>query len=79
MANDKNPTRQLRTRIPATHSERNHIPTGNEVPGNPWDALENSSDRWTRRPHRRGPADWVYVLVLLGIAAAAILLMLWLT
>lgn len=79
MAHDKNPTEQLHTRIPATHSERNGAPSpGGEASGNPWDALQsrqarwNPQDPWLPRPRRYSMMDWVYVFVLLGIGAAVI-------
>lgn len=79
MAHDKNPTEQLRTRIPATQSERSGVPSsGSDTSGNPWDALQaredrwNPQDSWLPRPRRYNTMDWVYALVLLGIGAAVI-------
>ncbi len=82
MANDKNPTEQLRNRMPATHSERNHSPSVSDAPSNPWDALQDRHDRdryWSPRAYKRGTLDFTYVLVLLGMGAVAIGLILLLT
>lgn len=79
MANDKNPTEQLRTRIPATHSERNAASSSSETAGNPWDALQSRANHWDPRPRRHGTMDWIYVLVLLGMGAAVIAALLLLT
>jgi len=73
MANDKNPTEQLRNRMPATHSERSAAPTDSEARSNPWDALQDRHDRyWSPRAYKRGTLDFTYVLVLLGIGAVVI-------
>ena len=78
MANDKNPTEQLRTRQPATHSERNFAPDHDAPTGNPWDALQDRQwqprSRWDPRKYKIGTVDWVTVLVWLGLGALAIVL-----
>lgn len=75
MANDKNPTEQLRNHMPATHSERNAAPEDSEAHSNPWDTLQDRHDHdrhWSPRAYKCGTLDFTYVLVLLGIGAAVI-------
>ena len=83
MANDKNPTQQLRTHLPATHSERHFAPAEPDASGNPWEALQErrraADHRWPPRSFRLVTFDWVSVLVWLVFAALAIGLVLLLT
>lgn len=73
MANDKNPREQLRNRQPQTHSERSFA-APDAAPGNPWDAMQQDDERWTRRAQRQLHFDWATVVVLAAMAAAAVVL-----
>lgn len=72
MTKGKNPMKNLRGRIEFTHNESHNSPDA-ASPANPWDRMLQHDDRWKRQAHRRIlKADFLTVMVLIGVGVLII-------